>query len=248
MITWVIQTKKLELMRELEKYAVFGNKKVRELIGKDRAYTKLVVYRWKREGLIREIERDKYTVHGDPLLIASNLTWPSYISCWAALRHHDLTEQLPVTIHVVTTRSRKQREIAFGHARIVFIRTKPSYLFGFEKIRLGGLDVFMAEPEKALIDSALFRRVSFSEIAEMVRENFKSIDVGKLIDHLLKIGNSASAKRFGYLLERIGAGTRGKLGKFIGRSYTKLDYAMPAKGKKSEQWMVIDNVGVRRAR
>ena len=237
--------KKLELLRELGKTPTFNNKRVRELMGKDSRYTWLVVHRLKKEGLIREIERDKYTVHDDPLLVASSLTWPSYISCWAALRHHDLTEQLPTAIHVVTTRSRKRREVAFGGARIVFIRTKPRCFFGFEKIQRDGLDVFVAEPEKALIDSALFRHVSFSELADMTRKNFKSIDVGKLIDHLLKIGDSTLAKRFGFLLERLGAKTHGKLKKFVGRSYTALDYSIPAEGRRDERWMVIDNVGLR---
>ena len=237
--------KKIELLRELTKYPVFDNKRVRALTGKSGAYAKLFVYRWKKEGLIKEIERDKYTVHEDPLLIASNLTWPSYISGWAALRHHNLTEQLPTAIHVVTTRARKQRKIEFGAARIVFIRVKPRSFFGFEKIQLGGLDVFMAEPEKALIDSALLRQASFSEVADVTRSNLKSLDVGKLVDHLLKIENGALARRFGYLLEKLGAKAQGKLRKFVGRSYTRLDYAMPAEGKKDERWMVMDNVGLR---
>ena len=237
--------KKLELLRELGKTPTFNNKRVRELIGKDSAYTWLVVHRLKREKLVTEIEKDKYTVYDDPILVASNLTWPSYISCWAALRHHGLTEQLPTVIHVVTTRSRKRREVAFGGARIVFIRTKPSSFFGFDKLQRDGLEIFMAEPEKALLDSALFHRISFSEVADMTRKNFKSIDVERLVGHLLKIGDSALAKRFGFLLERLGAKTHGKLGKFIGRSYTKLDYAMPPEGKRNERWMVIDNVGLR---
>ncbi|MEW5995717.1 MAG: hypothetical protein AB1744_15160, partial [Candidatus Zixiibacteriota bacterium] len=77
-------TKKIELLRELEKRAVFGNKEIKDLTGKDGAYTKLIVYRLKRDGLIKEIERDKYTVHDDPFLVASKIVWPSYISCWAA--------------------------------------------------------------------------------------------------------------------------------------------------------------------
>lgn len=236
--------KKLELLRELEKTPTFNNKRVRELIGKNSAYTWLVVHRLKQEKLIKEIEKDKYTVYDDPLLVASSLAWPSYISCWAALQHHGLTEQLPTVIHVVTTRSRKRREITFGGARIVFIRTKPSSFFGFDKLRRDGLEIFMAEPEKALIDSVLFRQISFSEVADIVGENFKSIEVGKLIDYTIKIGDSALAKRFGFLLEKLGAETHRKLGKFVGRSYTKLDYAMPPEGKKSERWMVIDNVGL----
>ncbi len=236
--------KKRELFRALEKYAVFSNKKVREMTGKGSAYTKLVVYRWKKDGLITEIERDKYTVHRDPILIASNLTWPAYISCWAALRHHGLTEQLPTVIHVVTTRSRKRREIIFGEARVVFIRVKPPSFFGFDKLPRDGLEIFMAGPEKALIDSVLFRQISFSEVADILRKNFKSIEAGKLVGHLIKIGNNALAKRFGFLLEKLGAETHGKLRKFIGGSYTKLDYAMSPEGKKSERWMVIDNVGL----
>jgi predicted transcriptional regulator of viral defense system len=240
--------KKIELLRELEKYAVFGNKKVEGITRKPRTYTKLMIYRLKREGLIKEVERDKYTVYEDPFIIASNLTWPSYISCWAALRHHNLTEQLPTTIHMVTTRSRKRREITFGQARIIFVRTKPHRFFGFKKIRFDRVDVFIAEPEKALIDSVLFRRVSFSEITDMVRKNLGSIDVEKLVDYLVRTGDSACAKRFGYLLEQMGVRVHGRLGKFVGRSYTVLDYARPAEGKGDERWMVIDNVGIRRAR
>ena len=236
--------KKLDLLRELGKTPMFNNKRIRELIGKDNAYTWLVVHRLKQEGLIKKIERNKYTVHDDPLLVASNLAWPSYISCWAAVRYHNLTEQLPNVIHVVTTRARKRRKIEFGHARIVFIRTRPSILFGYEKIRLGGLEGFMAEPEKALIDSAFFRQISFSEIADMVKTNLNSIDAEKLVRHALKIGNSALAKRFGFLLEHLEAGAYGKLRKFVGKSYTKLDYAQLRDGKKSERWMVIDNVGL----
>jgi len=237
--------KKLGLLRELSKYPVFDNRKVRALTGKSRGYVKLFIYRWKKEGLIKEIERDKYTVHEDPLLIASNLTWPSYISGWAALRYHNLTEQLPTVIHVVTTRGRKRRKLEFGGAQVVFIRVKPRSFFGFEKIQLGGFDVFMAEPEKALVDSALLRQASFSEVAEVTRNNFKSLDFGKLVDHLLKIENGALARRFGYLLEKLGAKAQGRLRKFIGKGYTRLDYAMPAKGRKNERWMVVDNVGLR---
>jgi predicted transcriptional regulator of viral defense system len=237
--------KKIELLQELRKLAVFGNKDIRELIGKSSAYTKLAVYRLKQGGLIKEIERNKYTVHEDPLLVASSLTWPSYISCWAALRYHNLTEQLPTVIHIVTTRSRKRREVEFGQARIVFIRTRPSYFFGFEKIQLNGLDVLMAEPEKALIDCVFFHQVSFSEIAEITGRSIDSIDGEKMVDYLLKIGNGALAKRFGYLLERLGSRAPKKLKKLVGGSYTRLDHTKPARGKKSERWMVIDNVGAR---
>jgi len=72
---------KLELLRELAKLPVFSNKTVRDLIGKSSQYTRLVVYRMKREKLIKEIEKNKYTLHEDPLLVASHIVQPSYLSC-----------------------------------------------------------------------------------------------------------------------------------------------------------------------
>jgi len=239
--------KKIALLRELARYPVFGNRKLEEITGKPRAYTKLVIYRMKREGLIKEVERDRYTVYDDPLIVASHVVWPSYISCWAALRHHNLTEQLPTAVHVVTTRSRKRREISFGQGRIVFIRTTPPRFFGFMKNRLDSVDVFIAEPEKALIDSALFRVVSFSEITDILQKSVDSIDVERLVNHLIRIGDRACAKRFGYSLERIGIKTWDRLRGFAGGGYIRLDYFRPPAGRRDERWMVIDNVGSGRA-
>jgi len=103
--------KNVIIINELKKYPVFNLKILRDIIEKDSNYSKLVVYRLKKNNLIFEIERNKYTVNKDPLIISSNIIWPSYISCWSALRYYNLTEQLPQNVFVLTTRSRKKKEI-----------------------------------------------------------------------------------------------------------------------------------------
>jgi hypothetical protein len=50
------------------------------------------------------------------------------------LQFHHLTEQLPFTIAVVTTRSRKNRKIEFRNSKIEFSRVAPSRFFGYDKI------------------------------------------------------------------------------------------------------------------
>ena len=85
--------KKLELIRELEKYPVLSLKNVKEAIKKGNEYAKLVVYRLKKEKLIFEIEKNRYALQKDPFIVASNITWPSYISCWPALRYYNLITQ-----------------------------------------------------------------------------------------------------------------------------------------------------------
>ena len=183
--------KKIEIIRELNKYPVFSLKTLSEIVKKNKNYAKLIAYRLKKENLIFEIERGKYTVHKNPLIIASNIIWPSYISCWSAIRYHNMTEQLPQTIFVVTTRKRKNRIIKLNNNKIIFIKISPKYFFGYAKERYDNFDVFIAEKEKALIDSSLLKKISFSEICEIIKNNKDTINFNLLEGYLNKIGNKA---------------------------------------------------------
>src|SRR3989344_1803526 len=135
--------KKTELLRELDKYAVFNLKKVKEIINTNNEYAKIVMHRLKKDNLIFEIERNKYTIQKDLLIIASNILWPSYISCWTALRYYNLTEQLPKNIFIITTKTKKKREIEFDNIKIIFLKTTSKYFFGYKKERYRNFDMFI---------------------------------------------------------------------------------------------------------
>lgn len=234
--------KKIELIRKLERYPVFNLKILKEIIGKENNYAKIVIHRLKKDCLIFEIERNKYTTNKDLMAIASNITWPSYISCWSALRYHNLTEQLPQNIFVMTTRSRKKRKINFNDSQIIFIKIKPKYFFGYGKERYGNFDIFIAEKEKALIDSVLFKKISFSEICDIIKKNIKNIDINLLIEYLIRIKNKALIKRFGFLFDLLSIDKYNEVRKFIDYKYIPLDYSISGKGKKNKKWKVIENV------
>ena len=161
--------KRISLIKRLEKYPIFTLKTVSEIIEKERNYSKLVIYRLKKYKLIYEIEKNKYTLNKDPLIIASNIIWPSYISGWSALRYYNLTEQLPQAVNVITTRARKKRKINFNNTKIIFTKIRPKYFFGYKRERYDNFDIFIADKEKALIDSALLRKVSFQEISSIIK-------------------------------------------------------------------------------
>ncbi len=235
--------KKINLIKKLEEYAVFNLKTLKQIIEKDSNYSKLVIYRLKKDRLILEIEKNKYTVNKDALIVASNIIWPCYISFWSALRYHNFTEQLPQVIEVITTRARKKREIKFSNTKIIFTRIKPKYFFGYKKEKHQNFNIFIADKEKALLDSALFKKVSFSEICSIVKDNINEVDKELIVGYLIKIRNKALAKRFGFLLDRLGINKSKELRKFIDYKYVPLDYSLKAKGVKNKQWKVIDNVG-----
>ncbi len=235
--------KKIELLRKLEKYPVFGLKEVSNAIGKECSYAKLALYRMKKEGLVFEIERNKYALIKEPMIIASRMLWPCYLSCWTALRFHSLTEQLPTAIYALTTKQRRKKEIAIGETKIIFIVISPKNFFGFQKERHGNYDIFVADREKALIDSAMLKKVSFSELAEIFLRSMQEIDAEKMAGYLLRIKNKALIKRFGFLLEKAGIASE-KLKKAIDSKYVPLDYTIAAKGIKNKRWKVIENVRI----
>jgi predicted transcriptional regulator of viral defense system len=186
-----------------------------------------------------------YTLHNDPLIIASRIIWPSYISLWTALRYHNLTEQTPQLISVVTTRSKQKQQFSFQNTAIVFERIKPRYFFGFLKTRINGFEVFIAEPEKALIDAVLLKKISATEIYFILQENLKNLSIKKLIEYIARTQNAAVAKRFGWMLDALGCTPVKKLEKLTYKTVIPLDYARPAQGRKDARWGVMVNIGER---
>jgi predicted transcriptional regulator of viral defense system len=174
---------KKELVNALGRYPVFSVRDISGALGRSREYAYLAAYRLKKAGAIREIEKGKYTLLDDPLAIASWIVWPSYISCWAALSFHRLTDQLPFTIHVVTTRKRKRKILTFGNARIEFIRVKASAFFGFRRSIYQGNEIFVAEKEKAIVDALAARKMSFGEALEIIKGSRRRIRRRRLLSY-----------------------------------------------------------------
>lgn len=235
-------SKKHELVNSLGSHIVLNVNTLRRLINKNDKYTRLVLHRLKRKGIITQIERNSYTQKKDPFLIASQIIWPSYISLWSALNYHHLTEQLPKVISVISPRARKIRKINVFNAEISFIKTKQQNFFGFKKENYNGFGIFVAEKEKALIDAVLFRKISVSEIKDIMKNNINNLDLKLLVQYLLRIKNKALIKRFGFLLDNLGFDFYEKLKRFIDLKYIVLDYSLPQNAKKNNKWRIINNV------
>ncbi|MBI4450558.1 hypothetical protein HY642_01160 [Candidatus Woesearchaeota archaeon] len=194
--SWVPEMlKTIALLKKLEQYPVFDVEAFAALLKKQGAYARLSLHRLEKHGLIYRLERNKYTVHKDPLLVASRITWPSYMSFWSALRWHNLTEQIPQDVWVATPRKRKKSLLLFNSAKIRFVKIDRKYFFGFVKARYGDFEIFVAEPEKAIIDSLLFRKVSWSELRDIMRFRKRALSVRKLMRYATKIGNKRVLQR-----------------------------------------------------
>jgi len=172
-----------QVLTALKRYPVFTVRDIANVLDKKRSYAYLVAYRLKKAGVIHEIEKGKYTLEEDPFIIASWIVWPSYISGWAALNYHKLTEQLPFTIQVITTRKRKNKLISYGGTRIEFIKIKNKAFCGYQRVMHRDREIFIAEKEKAIVDALAAKKLSFPEAAEIIRNNKRKLNKGKLLSY-----------------------------------------------------------------
>lgn len=232
----------ISALKELERYPVFDIRKVQNVIDKGPEYARLFVHRLKKRGLLKSVERNKYTLHENPLVVAAYVVWPSYLSCQTALRYHNLTEQVLHDVIVITTKPKKS--FYLNNTRIRFIKTKPKNFFGFEREREGEGVVSVADAEKALLDAALYRQLSLAEVKDVMKEHAKELNLKKMVAYLLRVGNGSLARRIGYLLNRLGYDYYSKLKKYVNHNYVKLDYAAPTTGRKDKKWMLIINIKV----
>lgn len=199
------------------------------------------------EGLVRPVEAGKYLLLGfrpeqvlsNPMFIATRLAHPAYVSYWSALHFHGLTEQVPRTIFVATTR--KHRPLDFDGARFVFVRVAPYKFFGYQRETIGDLPVLVAEVEKALVDSLDQLRYAggLLEVAKALYQAREQLNPERLIEYANRMRNRSLCSRLGYLLDCFGQPVEGLN---ISQTFVRLNPQAEAKGPCDRRWRVWVNV------
>lgn len=226
--------KTINLIKILQNYPLFKENDVAKIVNKKPEYIKTLLYRLNEKKIIHRIERGKYTCYDDALLFASYIYVPSYISLWTAIRYYNLTEQLPKTIFVMVPKSRKP--LKFQDVSIEFIKTK--YFFGFKKERYRDFDIFIAEPEKAVIESLISKKIPLDEIEKTIKT--KQLNINRLLNYAIKTKNKSLIKRLGLVLEENNIKCE-RLKRFVDANYIVLDLMLSKQGKKNKKWRIIDN-------
>ncbi|MBI2449726.1 type IV toxin-antitoxin system AbiEi family antitoxin domain-containing protein [Candidatus Pacearchaeota archaeon] len=233
--------KALEIIKELEKFqkVIFSINDLAKIIKKSRKYSSLVLYRLKKKGLIIEIERNKYVPKDMSPYVLSNLIYPSYLSFLTAFSYYNLTAQIPKQIQIVSLKSKK--EIEFENYKLKFVKFKPNRFFGYKREKMAHGFIFIAELEKAIIDSLFLPKYCpIDETFNVLNEAIKNINLEKLIDYALKMKSKVVLKRLGYLLEKKNINIYNKIKDKLNKKYDNLDI-LSNKGKKNKKWRIIIN-------
>ena len=229
----------------------FDSRTIADLLRLDKFQTTRLLQRMKREGLVAGVERGKYLLLGltpekvfsNPLYIGANLHSPSYISYWSALHFHGLTEQVPRTVSVATTRRKSQ--ISFRGTRYRFVTIKPGAFFGYRRETLDGLPVPIADEAKSILDSLTLPEYAggITEVANALRAAFsgQALDVRQLIEYAGRLNNGSLSSRLGYLLDLLHQPVEGLR---PSRGPVRLDPRLAERGTFHSRWRLYVNISL----
>jgi len=241
-------------------HPIFGLAFARQVLGhtKDDP-TPQFLERLQSKGWIRRIRRGRFAViplsSGEDrspqlheFVVAMEIVSPAVIAYWSALNHHGMSEQLPRTVFVATDHPvrRQPGEVLGVTYKIVSLR--PDKVFGVITDWINEISFKVTDREKTIIDGLDLPQYvgGTSEIVKALAGSWKMLDEKRLIEYAAKIGNSAVAKRLGFIMETLGVGDVEVLRASIPRAsgFSPLDPTMPKKGKYNRRWGLLVNAEI----
>lgn len=160
--------------------------------------------RWVESGKLIKLRRGLYLFdkkyrkqNVDPLFIANNLIWPSYISLEKACEYWGLIPEGVKVYTSITTKRPQKVENDLG--QFSYKHVKNSLFWGYQSVLLGqGQQFFIASPEKALLDFFYFLNgeISQKRLESLRIQNLEILNLEKLLKYAEKfkkpkISNSA---------------------------------------------------------
>lgn len=128
-----------------------------QMTGQDKGLLTIQLSRWRAAGKVIPLRRGLYTL-AEPYRrvdlstsqLANEIYKPSCLSHVWALSFYGLIPEMVVQFTSVTTRTTRTFKNTLGH--FVYFHLKKNLFWGFRKTELDKQPIWMAEPEKALLD------------------------------------------------------------------------------------------------
>lgn len=141
-----------------KKLPLFTAGNIRTLFGVSGVAASALLHRYKKQGFITQIKRGLYKLSDEPipdLYVANKIYEPSYVSLEFALSYHRV---IPETVYEVTSVTAKATRRFETTGKIFsFRKIKKSAYTGYEIQRQGEISFYIADAEKAFVDSNYFR-------------------------------------------------------------------------------------------
>lgn len=145
------------LLEKLAQFPIFDIATVSQISDKPKQNVRVQLHRWIKRGRLLPLRRGMYTLADryrrqelSPLFVANEIYRPSYLSGLWVLSFFGLIPEMVTTYTSVTPRVPRSFNNHFGAYR--YSHVKQGLFFGFGRKEVQGNQIWMADPEKALLD------------------------------------------------------------------------------------------------
>ncbi len=223
------------------------------------AYTANILSRLVRKGWLRRLERGVYMLlplaagpervwSESGLTIAARLVQPAAVAYWSAMHYWQMTEQIPRTVFVQSTRRKRALEVAGIHFQFVTVRE--ARFFGVVQHTVGGKPMCVTDREKTLLDAAARPDLSggILQLVQALQAARTDINWDQLDEYLTRWGGGVVVKRLGYLIETLALplpGRETRLKRWQGMLTQGISLLEPGAGKQGAtvtRWRTQVNV------
>lgn len=163
----------IEFKKRIEEIPLFQTKELRLILGKKFTHSFLNnLKNWQKQGYLIRVRKGFYYPDDlksatNPIILASKIYYPSYVSLESALGHYGIIPEAVFSTTSVTTR--KTKSFLSGYfGKFVYKKIKSSAFGGFITRQEKNVSFNLAVPEKALVDFFYLNR----NILNGTREQF----------------------------------------------------------------------------
>jgi len=174
------------------------------------AALKVQLSRWVSSGKLVQLRRGVYLLpehyrhtQGSALYVANVLKKPSYLSLEKALEFYGL---IPEAVKVYTSvTSKRAGYFKNDIGNFEYRHILPELFWGYQQIALEGQTVFMARPEKALLDLIYLNSIDVSRdfLDEFRLQNTDVLRIDQLMKDAKRFGKAVIVKRTRTLIDYI---------------------------------------------
>lgn len=204
---------KLLLTLEKDRVDVFTFKDAQNILKTSVPSVKNILMDLTRKRCIQRIERGKYLLvparagyekywSEYPWVIVPHLIDVYYVGFWTAMNYWGMTEQIPYTVFVVTTK--RKRNMEFGNQRFEFVTLSEKKFFGFVKEKADKKEFFnISSKEKTIVDGLMHPQYcgGIPEVTKAMWNARKEVNWKTVLEMAQKTGISVVLRRLGYLLK-----------------------------------------------
>jgi len=210
------QENRLLLALAEKEISVFGFDEAKGILQTSNQSARHVLMDLTRKGRLQRIQRGRYLLVPEmagtelhwaesPWVIVPHLIDVCYVGFWTAMNYWGMTEQIPYTVFVATTK--RKSSLKFGGQRFEFVTISKKKFFGFVEERASRTETFnISSKEKTIVDGLMHPEYcgGMPEVAKAMWNARDDADWTSVLEMSKRVGMSAVLRRLGYLLDILG--------------------------------------------